>query len=333
MAVVATAYFGMMTLVVMPWLGKSSFGVWTASYIYKDLIPKGAQSISGVMATLISNPAYTFKTLVVADKLRYALQILVPLAFLPLRRGYLAVALIHGSLLTVLTTGYGPTIDIGFQYGANFIPYVFPASVLALEGMSAPPGGVGRQRAALVTMMLGTALCGVFWGAIPPREAIHGGFDTLPMTRPTPADQQKDEDLRALQALVPPDAWLAVSDHELPHLSRLNILSLKDTTDADYLLYAVEEASAANGPRRPCRPGSSGRSPNGRGSCCFNVRNLCHRGIPDPETPAPLGEISATRPPGTASGTRAPPRTRCPSSCTSPTRSPAAQSTSRSYDQ
>jgi uncharacterized membrane protein len=237
---VSAVYFVVMSLVVMPRLGKSNFGVWTASYIYKDLIPKGGQSISGVIATLLSNPAYVFKTLVVADKLRYALQILVPLAFLPLRRGYLAVALIHGSLLTVLTTGYGPTIDIGFQYVANFIPYIFPASVLALDAMKPMTGGAGRQRAALGALLAGTVLCGVFWGAIPPRESFHGGFDTLPMTPPSSADLQKDADLRALHAMVPADAWLAVSEHEMPHLSRLHMLSLRDSTDdADYLLYGV----------------------------------------------------------------------------------------------
>jgi uncharacterized membrane protein len=241
MAVVAGTYFVVMSFVVMPRLGKSSFGVWTASYIYKDLIPKGAQSISGVVATLISNPAYVFKTLATAEKLRFLLQVLVPLALLPLRRGYLLVSLVHGSILTLLTTGYGPTLDTGFQYVANFIPYVFPASVLALEGLGTPAGAVGaaRRRAALGALVVGTVLCGVFWGAIPPRKAFHGGFDTLPMTAPTQADLQKHDDLQALHAMVPVDAWLAVSEHEMPHLSRLNMLSLRDTTDADYLLYAT----------------------------------------------------------------------------------------------
>jgi hypothetical protein len=59
------------------------------------------------------------------------------------------------------------------------------------------------------------------------------------MTAPTPADRQKHEDLQALHARVPAEASLAVSEHEMPHLSRLLMLSLRDTTDADYLLYAV----------------------------------------------------------------------------------------------
>jgi uncharacterized membrane protein len=238
-ALVAGAYFVLMSLVIMPRLGKTAFGLWTATYIYKDLIPRGAQSISGVIASLLSNPAYVFKTVITGDKLKYALQILVPLGLLPLRRSTLAAALVHGSLLTLLTTGYGPTIDIGFQYGADFIPYIFPASVVALAAYGAAPDGVVRRRAALGAVVLGTVLCGVFWGAIPPRAEFHGGFDTLPMTAPTPADRQKHEDLQALHALVPAEASLAVSEHEMPHLSRLLMLSLRDTTDADYLLYAT----------------------------------------------------------------------------------------------
>jgi hypothetical protein len=149
------------------------------------------------------------------------------------------MSLVHGSLLTLLTTRYGPTIDIGFQYSANFIPYIFPAAVLALARYGEGPQGLARRRAALTAVVAGTALCGVFWGAIPPRKTFHGGFDTLPMTAPSAADRKKHKDLLELSALVPPDGWLAVSEHELPHLSRVNMISLRDTTDADYILYAV----------------------------------------------------------------------------------------------
>jgi uncharacterized membrane protein len=237
--ILAGAYFVGMNLVVMPRMGKSNFGAWTASYIYKDLIPAGAQNITGVVATLLTNPDYVFRTLVTADKLRYALQVLAPVAFLPLRRAPLAVSLVHGSILTVLTTHYAPTIEIGFQYSANFIPYMFPAVVLALQAMGDAPAGLARRRAAMGAVLAGTALCGLFWGAVPPRKEFHGGFDTLPMTAPTDADRKKDADLRELHALVPQDAWLAMSEHEMPHISRLNMLSLRDTTDADYLLYQV----------------------------------------------------------------------------------------------
>jgi uncharacterized membrane protein len=235
MAMSAAVYFVAMRLVIMP-----AFGPSYHNFIYKDLMPSGVDSIAGVLMTLLSNPAFGFSTLVVGDKLRYALQILVPLAFLPARRSYLAVSLVHGSMLTLLSTHYGPTIDIGFQYSANFIPYIFPASVIALEAMGNTTKGLARRKAALAALAIGTILCGVFWGALPPRKSFKGGFELVPMTaRPSEAERQKHRDLQELHAMVPADAWLAVSEHEMPHISRLNMLSLRDTTNADYMLYAV----------------------------------------------------------------------------------------------
>jgi uncharacterized membrane protein len=240
MFVTASVYFVLIRFVIMPKFGPGWF-----QNIYKDLMPEGAKNYGGVIATLLSNPAYVFSTLLTADKLRYALQILVPIAFLPLRRSWLAVSLVHGSLLTLLTTEYPPTVDIGFQYSANFIPYIFPAAALALASMNgAHPE---RRPAALGALVAGTLLCGVFWGAIPPRKAIKGGFVTMAMTRPTAADRQRERDLRELNALVPADASMAVSEQEMPHLSRLNMRTLRDTTNADYFLYGTGSQGAGNG--------------------------------------------------------------------------------------
>jgi uncharacterized membrane protein len=244
MSIVAMVYFVVIRFVIMPRIGPTWF-----HDIYKDLIPSGAHSFAGVIATLLSNPAYVFSTMLTGDKLRYALQILVPVAFLPLRRPYLAVSLAHGSLLTLLTTQYAATIDLGFQYSANFIPYIFPASVLAIKELGGAPDGRSRQRAALSAILIGTALCGIFWGAIPPRKSIKGGFVTMAMTRPTEVDRKKHRDLVELHGLVPADAWLAVSEQEMPHISRLKMRSLRDTTDADYILYGVGSIGSANGDR------------------------------------------------------------------------------------
>jgi uncharacterized membrane protein len=242
MAAVATAYFVLMRVVIMPRIPATSLnttpvGQGTFLWIYKDLIPGDARNFAGLVATLVTNPAYVFSTLLTPEKLRYSLQILAPVAFLPLRRGYLALSLLHGFILTLLTTEYSPTIEIGFQYSANFVPYIFPAAVLALEKLGQAPRGPAHRRAALASMILGTALCAVFWGAFPPRKSIHGGFNQMAMTRPTAAEITKHADLQELHRMVPESASLAVSEAEMPHLSRFNMLSLRDTTDADYLLY------------------------------------------------------------------------------------------------
>lgn len=234
MAPVAAAYFVVMRFVVMPRFGPTYF-----LGTYKDLTPEGAVTFGGVILTLITNPTFVLTTWLNPEKLRYALQILTPLALMPLRRPWMAVALIHGSILTLLTTGDPPMIEITFQYSANFMPYIFAASAHYLGSLPTDAKGSARRWSGMFAVALGTVLCGVHWGAIPPRETIRGGFVEMSMLPPLRGDLKKHDDLQALHAMVPQDAWLAVSEQEMPHLSRLNMLSLRDTTNADYLLYGV----------------------------------------------------------------------------------------------
>jgi uncharacterized membrane protein len=234
MAVAATAYFVALRFFIMP-----SFGAWGFADLYKDLFPAGAPTFAGVITTLVSNPIYTFGTVTTQEKLRYALQILLPVAFLPLRRSYLVLAIIPGSVFTFLTTKYGPTIDIGFQYSAHFIPYVFAAAAVCIASYGASGAGLVRRRAALSALVAGTTLSGIFWGAIPPRDHIHGGFGTLSMRAPTAEERRKDKDLRELHALIPKDASVAMSEAEMPHVTRLKMRGLRDTYEADYILYAL----------------------------------------------------------------------------------------------
>jgi len=59
------------------------------------------------------------------------------------------------------------------------------------------------------------------------------------MRAPTAADRQKDKNLKELNALVPREASVAMSEAEMPHVSRLFMRTLRDGTDADYLLYGT----------------------------------------------------------------------------------------------
>jgi uncharacterized membrane protein len=232
-AVVATAYFVLMRFVIMP-----SFGGWGFQDIYKDLFPPGAPNFGGVISTLVSNPVFTLKSLLTPEKLRYLLQLLLPLAFLPIRRGYLAVCLVGGSIFTVLTTKYAPTIDIGFQYSANFFPYIFSALTLVVAGYGAATVGLARRRAAITTLAVATALAGVYWGAVPPRNSVHGGFSMMTMQPPTAADRQKDKYLKELHAMIPRDASLAIGEAEMTHVSHLNVKGLRDSMDTDWIIYS-----------------------------------------------------------------------------------------------
>jgi len=245
MAVVGTIFFVTLRFAIMPYFGPSWF-----SDIYKDLYPKpGASSFGGVIQTLMTNPVYVFRTLLTQDKLRYFLQIMTPIAFLPLRRKFLLPALAPGTLFTLLTTAYPPTIDIGFQYSGHFTPYIFAASALALAAERWDGDGGAKMRASMAAVVVATFLCTLHWGAIPPHGTIKGGFSQVGFDRPTAEQLQKARDLAELAAMIPEEAKFAVSEEELPHVSgRLNVMTLKyGLTDTQYLLYGTSSAGATFG--------------------------------------------------------------------------------------
>jgi len=232
--IVAILYFVLMRGVVM-----NLFGPWWFANIYKDLYPQDQRSFGGVIHTLVTNPTYVAGTLMTKAKMRYALQILAPLAFLPLRRAYLWPALIPGALLTLLTTEYGPTLSIAFQYVGHWIPYLFPAAVLAAAAYGS--NQKYAQRAAVAAVFAGTLLSAVSWGALSPKGSIHGGFLDIPFEPPTELHEKRRATLHEFANRVPIDEKVAVGDRELPHVSnRKYVYSLREGTyDADYLLYAT----------------------------------------------------------------------------------------------
>jgi uncharacterized membrane protein len=241
MAVVGVIYFVVVRFYVM-----ASYGPGWFSDIYKDLYPPGGpNSYGGVMQTLATNPIFVFRTLLTADKLKYFLQIVTPLAFLPLRRAYLLPALAPGALFTLLTTQYSPTTDIAFQYSGHFTAYIFMASAVALAACLAE--GRIKGRAAAAALLVGTFLCTKHWGAFPPSGTFKSGFSLISFARPTAADFKKARDLAELAKLVPEAAPVAVSEQELPHVSDrfLKLLTLRDgAPEAEYILYGTSSAGA-----------------------------------------------------------------------------------------
>ena len=97
---IAVVYFIAVRFVLMPLIGS-----WGFADFYKDLFPPGEQTFGGIVKTMLSNPIYTFRTMLSPEKLHYLLHILLPIAFLPLRRVSLWLAVLPGAVITVLTTG------------------------------------------------------------------------------------------------------------------------------------------------------------------------------------------------------------------------------------
>lgn len=233
MLVVSVTYFVVVKFAVMP-----RFGSWWFSDLYKDLYPPGENSYGGVVKTLLTNPVYTWKTLVTTEKMVFFLLVLTPIAFLPLRRGFLWMSLLPGAMFTLLTTGYEPTVDISFQYVCLYVPFIFLASALALGAAAAQSRA--RLCGALGGVVVATVLVSRIWGAMPPGDRFKGGFREIKEFRATSAaDREKARDIRDLLGKVPPQAKVAVSELEHPHAStRLNAFALRlGVEGADYILY------------------------------------------------------------------------------------------------
>jgi uncharacterized membrane protein len=111
---VGGAWFAAMKFVLMPLAAPHS----GYAFIYQGLLPDGERGFGGVLQTLLSNPSFVLGSLLTQPKLEYALLIFAPLAFLPLRRPIGALFVLPGVLFTLLSTGYPPTLSIGYQYTA-----------------------------------------------------------------------------------------------------------------------------------------------------------------------------------------------------------------------
>ncbi|MEN8159542.1 MAG: DUF2079 domain-containing protein [Myxococcota bacterium] len=206
---------------------------------YQGLAPPGTVGFGAVLETLIVNPGFTLGTLLHAEKLEYALLVLTPVAFLPLRRAGLWLFLLPGFVFTLLSTDHAPTVSIGFQYTAFWTPYLFIATTLALREDAFTQAAV--RRAAGCALLLLTLLCSYQYGAIFQQRTVVGGFyDPFPTT--TAAADRERRRLRAevLEAL-PPDADVAASESVAPHVSnRAVAYTLREgVLDAEYVVFGL----------------------------------------------------------------------------------------------
>jgi uncharacterized membrane protein len=212
-------------------------GTWWFANLYKDLMPQGARGYGGVVMTLLTNPAYVVSTLLTEEKLTYALHLLVPLVFLPLRRWAYLWLLFAGLFFTLLTTSYKPTVSIAFQYTSHWIPYVFATAVLAMSAMGRSRSGVVHRRAALIALLVGVVLHSLSFGAILRPTKFVGGFQKVPF-HVTEPERARYRDLQEVLAMIPPEASVAATDSENPHSSnRVTAYPFRTGSgDAEYLL-------------------------------------------------------------------------------------------------
>src|SRR5664280_1727710 len=228
-------YVALIKFVAMP---AFSGGQDELTFMYRELIPQGKQSFAWALITVIGNPAYFIRSLLDMDKLVYFLQIMVPLAFLPLTRKVGWFALIPGSIFCLMATHYSALVDIHFQYSPHFLAFLFPALVIALQG-ERPSGSVCKKLTwapepilysrfggmdsatrggALCALGLGTLLCTYQYGSMMQQNTSRGG----PTNYRFGWDDEGRARHRAIDALreiLPPRAKVAASALTITQIS------------------------------------------------------------------------------------------------------------------
>ncbi|HKU39802.1 MAG TPA: DUF2079 domain-containing protein, partial [Polyangiales bacterium] len=149
-----SVWFVIVKFVIMPLAGP-----WWFSDIYRELFEPGERGYASVVRTILVNPSFFLHTLLTEAKLTYALHLFAPLALLPLRLPALWLLAIPGFVVTLMTTGYAPTTSISFQYTTHWIPFLFAATVIALERRK-------PMSASLIALCFGVFVHSYVFGAI-----------------------------------------------------------------------------------------------------------------------------------------------------------------------
>jgi uncharacterized membrane protein len=290
MAAASVIWFVILKFEVMPRFWQT----WFAS-IYKDLQAPGHAGYGSVVQTILINPTYFLTTMLREEKLIYFLHMFGGLALLPARRWSLLMLAIPGFAFSMLTTGYAPTISIAFQYTCHSIPYVFAATVLMIRVIGEGVEGSLRRRAVLTAVAFGVLCHSYVFGAILQHQTFVGGFTKVEFTM-SEEEQARYRTMKAMAAKISPNASVAASENEVPHVSaRMNAYTIKDGSapDADYLLVNANQVgwggtkSAVN---QMFSRAEYGLVMQGQGLYLFK------RGLESPDTKAALSALGIKRP-------------------------------------
>ena len=249
-ALVSVAYFVVVKRFFMdsPDLLNSGPGSYGFEYYYADLIPNG-NGATGLAVSLLTNPGFILRNVLVMPKLEYAMALLLPLALLPLAARPARTTLIYGAIFCLLASK--PAVySIAFQYSSLVLPLAFAAAVLALEQVprwrvvvAHRLDAVRVQRAFFAFALTASALVSWKLGALDPDHVFYAGFE--PIARELDlAEQEQYAWVRAELAAIPPGASVAATQRLGPFVSnRRDAYDYSSSKPSDYVFVDEGELS------------------------------------------------------------------------------------------
>jgi uncharacterized membrane protein len=228
---------------LMPAFGQNPDG-YAFSYRYETLGGAPGQ----VIQTLFTKPATVLRVVATRPKATFLLQLLAPLAGLPLL-GIPAVLLTLPTLAYLLLSDYGLMVSIRFHYTAPLIPFLLLATVTALQRLRTRD--LRLARFAGVALLAATLIGTWWWSPLPGGRASESG---------NAVGTDEAQAARALIARVPTQAAVASDWAYLPWLANRWLLDtvlappypeLAPTMPPEYLVSRVPVANSAISPLYP----------------------------------------------------------------------------------
>jgi uncharacterized membrane protein len=241
---VSAIYFFLVKFWIMPLHRQAGPDTQTFTWMFSGLLPPGESSYSGVLQTVVINPLYTLMTLLEFDKLTYVFMLFGPVLLLPFRHRLTWILFLPGLLFTLLATGYKPVIMPTFQYTSNYNQYMFFAAAVAIGALATRPDGRVLKASAVTALLVTSIVFSFHNGAVLQKNTFRGGFGQVSFSW-SKGDAKRLAQLRELIAMIPPDASVAATEMEAPHVSgRENCYTIRFFTfNADYLLANLDEVS------------------------------------------------------------------------------------------
>jgi len=244
---VAALYFILIKTLIMgsadPLGGKYGFG-----WYYKDM-GSGGSGLGNILWSLVTNPTFAIDLALREPKVIYLLQLLLPLAFLPLFGKPWRFATAFG-LFYILLASRGPVFSIHFQYSVVLFPVLFALTPIALRQLrdSDLPARLGLARPQLVTGLLVCVLASsllMSWkfGGVVPNTSFRGGWSRIPHTL-TLEQEKRYEEFRKLVEQMPVDASVIATSRIAPHVSnRAEVWDYRHKGPTEYLMLDTRELS------------------------------------------------------------------------------------------
>jgi uncharacterized membrane protein len=126
--------------------------------------------------------------------------------------------LVPGSVFTLMTTGYWPTLSIAFQYTTHWVPFVFATAAMSLFLIREGQHGRVRMTAALGAMVVAVLSHSYNFGAILQRESFTGGFGRVSFELSDTA-RARYADMKSVANKIPQEASVAATETLNPQIS------------------------------------------------------------------------------------------------------------------